>query len=185
MIREGTDGQSRGIWTTALTVSGGYRMSNLLRWATPSPALLAWALDVSGATVPAHHWDWRTPLCEWGLTPLVNSYTVWTLSPAAARQAMSQAVMAWVESPLTSSHLFIVPRFMQREFGKVDRHIEFLGQHSDLPLPLDFEPLVPFLLFHLPPFRRRVEDLRAVDTSPQPAAPWWVRSEVQLLRGLS
>lgn len=185
MIQEGTDGQSRGIWTTPLTVSGGYRMSNLFRWAPPSPALLMWALQASGAPVPATEWGWRTPQCEWRLTPLVNSYTVWTLSPTSARQAMSQAVMAWVESPLTSAHLFIVPRFMQREFGKVDNQIQFLGQHLDLPLPIDFGPLVPFLLFYLPPFRRRLEDLRPVDTSSKPPTPWWVRSEVQLLRGLS
>jgi hypothetical protein len=185
MIQEGTDGQSRGIWTTSLTVSGGYRMSNLFRWAPPSPSLLEWALHHSKSSIPALKWGWRTPQCEWRLTPLVNSHTVWTLSPTSARQAMSQAVMAWVESPLTSSHLFIVPRFMQREFGKVDNQIEFLGQHSDLPLPLDFGPLVPFLLFYLPPFCRRVEDLRPVDSSPKPPTPWWVRTEVQLLRGLS
>ena len=135
--------------------------------------------------MPATEWGWRTPQCEWRLTPLVNSYTVWTLSPTSTRQAMSQAVMAWVESPLTSAHLFIVPRFMQREFGKVDNQIQFLGQHLDLPLPIDFGPLVPFLLFYLPPFRRRLEDLRPVDTSSKPPTPWWVRSEVQLLRGLS
>lgn len=185
MCLEGTDGQSRGIWTNSLTVSGSYRVSDLTRWAPASPALLEWALSASGAPIPASSWGWRTPSCAWDLTPLVNSFTVWTLSPSTARQAMSQAIMAWVESPLTSAHLFVVPRFMQREFGRVDRQIQFLGQHSDLPLPIDFGPLVPFLLFYLPPFRRRVEDLRPVDSSPKPSAPWWVRTEVQLLRGLS
>lgn len=185
MIQEGTDGQSRGIWTTPLTVSGGYRVSDLFRWAPPSVTLLEWARDRAAIQTPTQYWTWQTPESDWGLTPLVNSHTIWTLSPHTARQAMTQAIRAWIESPLTSSHIFIVPRFMQREFGRVNSHIQFLAQHSDLPLPLDFGPLVPFLLFYLPPFRRRVEDLRPLDATPKAAAPWWVRSEVQLLRGLS
>ena len=97
---------------------------------------------------------------------------------------MNQAVCAWVEAPLQSSHLFIVPRFMQRDFGRVNAKIDFLGQHYDIPLPNGFGPMVPFLLFHLPSFSRRVEDLRPLDEAPRASAPWWVKREVDLLRRL-
>lgn len=185
MIGEGSDGQSRGVWATSLTISGGYRVSDLFRWAPPSDKILDWALRLSKDPTPASQWAWRDPTADWSLTPLVNSHTIWTLGPHTARQAMTQAVLAWVESPLASSHLFIVPRFMQRDFGRVNSHFSFLGQHLDVPLPVDFGPLVPFLLFHLPAFNRHTQELRPLDSTPKPSPPWWVRQEVEHVRGLS
>lgn len=48
MIGGGTDGQSREVWANALTIAGSYHVSDLFQWTPPSPALLSWALSLSG-----------------------------------------------------------------------------------------------------------------------------------------
>ena len=59
---------------------------------------------------------------------------------------MSAALMVWVELSLDTEHVFVVPRIMQREYGRVSKHIEFLGQFTDAPYAPDFLPMVPVLL---------------------------------------
>jgi len=57
---------------------------------------------------------------------------------------MSAALMVWVELSLDTEHVFVVPQIMQREYGRVSKHIEFLGQFTDAPYAPDFLPMVPY-----------------------------------------
>jgi hypothetical protein len=94
--------------------------------------------------------------------------------------------MAWVESPWDSSHLFLVPRIQQRSFGRVNKHVEFIGQFKEIPWGSTHSPLVPFVLYYLPPF---VHSLKTnsddgMDPSSKMRALQWVRDQVEHLRGL-
>lgn len=119
---------------------------------------------------------------------MLKRHCVWSVSPTVARQAFTTAALAWVESPLDSSHLFIVPRIMQRDFGRVNWHIIFLGQFDPKTVPHQAHPCrVPLLLFYLPPHRRCLESKPAprLDLPSFPKMPAWVTRQVSHMRGLS
>jgi hypothetical protein len=68
-----------------------------------------------------------------------------------ARQALITAALAWAELPLNSSLLFIVPRVMQRDFGRVNCHIQYIGQFPQ-GTAIPYSPLsCPFVIV-LPTF---------------------------------
>jgi hypothetical protein len=88
-----------------------------------------WATRHSGTTQsdPAT-WQWRTDDDDWVSSQLLHRCTLWAISPTTARQAMSSAALSWMESPLDSEHPFVVPRIHQRDFGRVNKHIVYVGQ---------------------------------------------------------
>jgi hypothetical protein len=88
---------------------------------------------------------------SWEPHNLMHNNTLWALSPGVVRQGFTAAIMAWVESPLDSSHLFLVPRIQQRSFGLVNKHVEFIGQFKEAPWGRAHSPLVPFVFYYLPP----------------------------------
>ena len=99
---------------------------------------------------------------------------------------MTHAALAWSESPLASCHLFVLPRIFQREFGRVNKYFEFLGQYDDphLDMRLPTHPL-PFLVFVCCPHRRRHSDLPSrVDSSPSFREPPWVTAQMASLHRL-
>jgi hypothetical protein len=81
----------------------------------------------------------------------MNTNTLWVLSPGVARQGSTAAVVVWVESPGDSSHLFLVPRIQQMSFGRVNKHVEFIGQFKEIPWGRAQSPIVPFVLYYPPP----------------------------------
>jgi len=184
MIRQGSDNLSRGVWVTPLNTSFENVAAAVFRPAPPSVPLLSHVVSLSGSPLPTSVWEWRTDLDDWRTSTMVGRHVVWSLSPSLARQGISAGVAAWVESPWNSSHIFIVPRVTPRAYGRVNRHVLFLGQVHDLPLPADFDPLVPFFVFYLPPFRKRLRAHADVDSAPRNRLPKWVQAQVDHLRGL-
>jgi len=187
MIVQGTDGLSRGLWMERLNQAAHDLPRALFRPAPCTPAILAWCLEqVHSVSSPAD-WRFEADLTAWQGSDLIGHRTLWCLSPLVARQGFSAAAHAWVESPLDSEHLFLVPRVLQRDFGRVNKHILFIGQFSDVPLNGAFSPLVPFVLFYLPRFRRELGPSgdTGMEPSPAPFAPRWVHHQVAHVRGLS
>jgi hypothetical protein len=82
---------------------------------------------------------------------MMHRNTFWILSPGVAIQGFTAAIMAWVESPWCSSHLFLVPIIQQRSFGRVKKHVEFIGQFKEIPWGRAHSPRVPFVLYYPPP----------------------------------
>ena len=188
MIAQGTDGQSRGVWVSPLSATDRNITADLFRPAPPSTPLLEWALAHIPNPQPMAAYQWITDTSCWLASTLVHRHSIWTLHPTTARQGFLAAVFAWIESPMDSSHIFVVPRLLQRDFGRVNKHILFLGQFDDVPLPSDFSPLVPFVLFYLPPHVRstkRLDDSSWLDQGPQRSCPEWVRTQMEYLRGVS
>jgi hypothetical protein len=65
--------------------------------------------------------------------------------------------MAWVEPPWDSSHLFLVPRIHQKIFGRVNKHVEFIGKFKEIPWGRAHSHFVPFVMYYLPPFVRSLK----------------------------
>ncbi len=190
MITQGTDGLSRGMVLQSFAASDGILpLLNIWRPAECSPALLAWALATANVpnTYRLRPWLFRQDLDDWSLTPLLHRFTFWCPSPHFGKQCILQALAAWVESPFDSGHLFLIPRIMQRDFGRVHKHVKFIGVFWDVPLT--FTPVVPFLLFYLPPFNRLAAYLEKsdaaanrVDTGPPLRPPTWVKQQIETLQ---
>jgi hypothetical protein len=194
MIQQGTDGLSRGIWRSPLAIDHSFDLRLLFAPVPNTPDIFKWACTVAGIPACDQHLDqWTRQLdhSDWSDDFLIQRWGFWTVRPSLGRQAMTAAVKAWVESPLDSQHLFILPRILQRSFGRVHKNIEFFGQHDPFPLPA-FEAylgLTPVLVFHLPKFRRQLSvtpcpDPDGMELPPLGRLPRWIARQVTHVRGL-
>ena len=177
MIAQGSDGLSRGHWISGLGHNASFDPGQLFLPVSFSTNLLHWVLDIvmtkSKHASELEHllevpWHAVGNYDNWSLDALLDKYCLWTVSPSLGRQAMTQAALAWSESPLQSAHIFVLPRIFQREFGRVNKYYEFLGQYDDpwVDPVMNPHPL-PLLVFVCCPHRRRHDDLPSrVDTPP-------------------
>ena len=191
MIEQGTDGLSRGVTMQSL---GSHRSNSLIpllwRAAPPSLALLQWVLAVLPPVYPPGvQWLLHTDFSDWTKTAMLNSFVFWCPSPGFAKQAILQALSVWVEAPTSCGHIFLVPRLLQRDFGRLSKFVLFHGQYNNLPLP--FTPLVPFVLYYIPPFDRlltyqlqRSQEDNRLDLPPD-SIPSWIRKEIDSLLRVS
>ena len=191
MIAQGTDGLSRGVTMQSL---GSHHSNSLIpllwRAAPPSPTLLHWILGVLPPLFPSNiSWLIQTDMTDWSRTTILNSFVFWCPSPGFAKQAILRALPVWVEAPTSGGHIFLVPRILQREFGRLSKFVLYHGQYTNLPLP--FTPLVPFVLFYIPPFDRlktyqlqREKQANRLDVPPD-SIPSWIRQEINCLLRLS
>lgn len=190
MISQGTDGLSRGVDMQALASHQSNSLVPFLcRPAHPTQELLHWALS-------RFHFSWpdntsflfQTDYSNWNRSRMLHQSVFWCVSPAFARQAILQALSIWIETPTECGHIFLVPRIFQRDFGRISKFVLYAGQYDSLPT--SFQPIVPFVLYILPPFNRREkfeEQLwraqQRVDLPPIPL-PFWIQDEIADLHGL-
>ena len=155
MITQGTDGLSRGVRLQALAAHQSDSLIPLMWRAAPvSSQLLNWVLtSLPPLWPPSTQWLVNTDFTDWSRSGMLKRCVFWSVSPSFARQAILQALSVWVETPTSCGHIFFIPRILQRDFGRLSKFVVFGGQHTNLPLPLT--PLVPFVLYFIPPFDRR------------------------------
>lgn len=190
MIREGTDGLSRGVTLQPFYEYEGNTLLPLLwRPAIPSNSLLLWALNKLGTQWESKSkWIFQTDYSNWSRGLMIGHNILWCVSPGFGKQAILQALYTWVETPTICGHIFIIPRILQREFGRVSKFVLFQGQYNDLPLP--FSPLVPFVLFYIPPFNRLREhhlnrQKQRLDTPTPHSIPKWIQKDINELHRVS
>jgi hypothetical protein len=151
MITQVTDDLSRGIWSNGFNTDFKYFAVQVFIPALPSPSLIEWALShIEIHEEYAPWWNVETDTSSWEPLKMIHTKTCRVLSPGFTRQGFTAAIMAWVEPPWDSSHLFLVPRIQQRRFGCVNKHVEFIGQFKEIPWGRTHSPLVPFVLFTSP-----------------------------------
>jgi hypothetical protein len=151
MITQGTDGLRRGIWPNGFNTYFKSFAIEVFLPAFPYLSMTKWAL--SHIEILEEHPPWcnvETDTSLWELNKLMHTNTFWVLSPRAARQGFTDAIMAWLESTWDSSHLFLVPRIQQRSLGRVNKHVEFIGKFKEIPWGRTHSPLFPFVLYYLP-----------------------------------
>jgi hypothetical protein len=120
----------------------------------PSLSLTKWALiHIEIHEKYAPWWNVETDTSLWEPNNFMHTKIFWVLSPGVARQGFTAFIMAWVEPPWDSSHLFLVPRIQQRSFGRINKHVEFIGQFKEIPWVRTHSPLLTFVLYYPhPPF---------------------------------
>jgi hypothetical protein len=158
MITQGTDGLSRGIWANVFNTYFKSFAVEVFLPALPSLSLKKWVLshiEIHEDCVP--WWNVETDTSSWEPEKLMHTNTFWVLSPGVSRQGFTAAIMVWVEPPWDSSHLFLVPRIQQRSFGRINKHVEFIGQFKEIPWGRAHSPLFPFVLYYLPHFARSLK----------------------------
>jgi hypothetical protein len=97
-------------------------------------------------------WDIDTDTTSWEPKKMMHKNTFWVISPGVAIQGFSAAIMARVESPRYSSHLFLFPWIQQRNVGQVNKHFEFIGQFKEVPWGAGTLVSCPFCSLLTPPF---------------------------------
>jgi hypothetical protein len=187
MLTQGTYGLSRGGWVNGFNTDFKSFTVEVLLPVLPSLSLTKWAISHIGIHEEyAPWWNVETDTRSWEPHDMMHRNTLWVLSPGDAGQGFTLAIMAWVESPWYSSHLFLVPRIQQRSIGRVNKHVEFIGQFKEIPWERAHSTLVPFVLYYLPPFIHslRPNSDNVMDQSSKIRAPQWIRDQVEHVRGL-
>ena len=157
MIRQGTDGLSRGIWMAPFRdrLSPLEETLRVFRAAPVTPSVLNWISEFMSVNVP------RLPVervilsdfDDWDLRACMQRTTFGFPSPQMARQMITHVIMAWVECPHDTAGVFLVPRVFQRWWRRTNKALMWalMIKAGDL-YPSDvFEAEIPFILLILPP----------------------------------
>jgi hypothetical protein len=109
-----------------------------------------WAVSRVGTRVPLSELNVETDLSAWATPYLLRRQSImWLVNPLVARQAVIRALVTWVESPLDSQHLFLIPPVIQRDYGCINKHVSLVEQFHPLPPMYGVRTKnVPFILFH-------------------------------------
>ena len=123
MIREGTDGLNRGVSMQPLYRYEGNSLLPLLwRAASPSTSLLDWAQSkIKTPWNSTATWLFQEDYTDWSRSKMLGHNVLWCVTPGFGKQAILQALYTWIETPTICGHIFIIPRIMQREFGRVSK----------------------------------------------------------------
>jgi hypothetical protein len=183
MILQGTDGQSRGLWMAPERRIEGINQE-LFNPISYSPKLGEWALEeLDLPPQPLLHLSFQDPQAN---SNIRGRLTIWTPPPECGRQVISTFLQSWVQSPRDTSGIFIIPRIMQRQWGRVAKYVQERGVYHAglLPDPYRFQAHLPFVLLYVPPhtpiMRRDRMEL------PAPAQPkGWHKHQAEQVRGLS
>jgi hypothetical protein len=70
---------------------------------------------------------------------------------------MRRALMCWVELHMDLKHIFLVPQVLQNNYGRVNKHVNLLVQPPLPPICGPQPRAIPFLISHLPRFRRQID----------------------------
>lgn len=183
MIYQGTDGQSRGLWMAPERRVAGMNQE-LFNPIVYSSKLGEWALEeLNLPPQPLLHLSFQDPTAN---AKIRGRLTVWTPPPECGRQVIRTFLQSWVQSPGDTSGIFLIPRIMQRQWGRVAKYVQERGVYHAglLPDPYRFHSHLPFVLLyvpqHLPVLRRDRMEL------PAPTQPkGWHKHQAEQVRGLS
>lgn len=186
MISQGTDGLSRGIWTSLLHETVDQQRLNAAIFAPTAPdwGLIRRVAPLLG--LDSIRWQespWEAPLPG---KALLHRGTVYFPPPELAQANIVRFLEAWVESAHDTCAIFVVPRVVTSRWRNLSRYVQEWGEipASDLnnppvlPIPIVILYVLPHVRM-LPPRRERMD----------PNIPAKLRKaherEVEALRGLS
>jgi hypothetical protein len=192
MIRQGTDGISRGVWLSPIHAhqDSTSLMTDLFAPVRFNEQLIARVCvsdpDHASALENWTHMTWSQP---WIAREQFNRLSVWTPPPEMASQTLSFVLQSWVERPYTTSALFFIPRILQREWRKLSRHLLELTPLLPTTNPTRQHPqahLLPVTVLFLPKFvpSLSLPNCR-MDGFTVPKHARWHRQQADVLRGLS
>jgi hypothetical protein len=106
-------------------------------------------------------------LNDWKFQNIHAQLSFWTPSPELARQAICTFLDAWVEDPLITAGIFVIPRVMQRDWGYLSKHILEVTvlYPRELPYALQYDSQIPLVVLYIPRYVRTLPMLDRVDQS--------------------
>lgn len=182
IIREGTDGLSRGVWITPLqgSIPREILMPAIFAPLPFDPTLVHHYVSEE---IPNYHraerrpgredhprWEGRRWDSTWETTDAIDQLTVWFPPPEAARALISFLLDCYVERPLSTSALLFIPRIMMASWRGLSKKItELPVLHPDVA-DLAFPPIlpIPVTVLYLPPHHRSPPSHNRLDKPPPP-----------------
>jgi hypothetical protein len=117
IILQTTDRLSRGIWGSSLhdRVDQQAILSEIFAPVPMCPTLGDWACRQAGFSpdIPWFHRRWGRP---WDYYTIADRLTLWAPPPEIACQRLHFLFRTYVEAPLTTAALLIIPRILQRRW---------------------------------------------------------------------
>jgi hypothetical protein len=182
MIVQGTDGQSRGIWVAPERRPEGVNQA-LFEPVAPTAGLMQWALAEAG-------FDSANFIVGSLADPLqvndaAHKTSIWFPPPECGRQYITHFLRMWVQHPWTTSAVFIIPRILQKQWGRISRYVEEMGvYHSQLlPHPLAFDSPLPFVVLRVAPHTDTLRKPR-LDRTARPFSARFHQRQAEEVRGL-
>ena len=182
LIMQGTDGLSRGVWLSPQRQFVGIN-SAIFQPVPYTVQLHSWVMDL--LHLPRNQGYHIGSDLSWVPRAIRHQLTFWTPPPELARQALVTFLQAWVQSPRTTSAVFLVPRILQRQWGRVSRHVQEVGTFRPQLLPplVSYPSLFPFVVLYVPPFVPMLGPSR-LDKPPVAKPNNWHRRQAEEVRGL-
>ena len=187
MIRQGTDGLSRGIWASPLhnLVDSQHLTARLFAPVPFSSRLVTEYVTWAGLT----SWTFKPWDHVWDAVSCFGLLTVWFPPPELARQLLIFLLSMWVEQARTTSALLFIPRIVPAFWHGLSRHIvewpTIYPAQSPAHSYLNLEFPIPVVILYLGP---HIPALPSPSTSMEPfpntATTRWHRARAQEMRGL-
>jgi len=182
MIKQGTEGLSRGVWVAPSRRPQGFNQA-LFEAVPYSEALGAWAASCVYSKEQPKYLD---PTDLLTVDQGQGILTIWNPPPECARQTIASFLFMWVQNPQNTEGLFLVPQNLQRQWGRISRHVREVGVfHSEvLPTNCAFPSHLPFVLLHVTPHQHSLRKPRLDGNSRAPRKNWH-NHQAEEVRGLS
>jgi hypothetical protein len=188
MIDQRTDGLSRGLRLTG----GGFKRTpreetrRIFEGLPVTARTIGWARREIAPFLRHTSCSYVEGTQAWTFRQIVGRATLWFPAPEWAHQLIDAVVNAWTEQPWGTEAFFIIPRVFQRDWGRVSKHIQELGQHASDTIPDYGETTdIPCILLHLPCYVRTLPLPRWMDGPARPPGTEWHQEQAEYVRGLS
>jgi hypothetical protein len=133
-----------------------------------SPDVTAWAVNQVGYwDIPCHYRSWN---CWWDPAECFDRLTLWCPPPEVAPQLLYFLLQCYVERPLSTAMLVVLPRTLQRKWSRPSRHVVEIGvyQRAEVPFVNRSFLTIPIILLLIPFHVRTLPPTRLDTASPSP-----------------
>jgi hypothetical protein len=171
LIRQGTDGLSRGIW-----LSPNNTIGIGLTWMQQALQAVEWSCQLYNTIIQFAPANWHYFTHD-SLSPstVLHAATVWCPLPEIAQQILSLLLVWWLEAPYTTQCAVIVPRVLQRWWSKVSKHVE------SIELPLCTSQGIPIFLLLVTTHSLVLPPIR-LDSATEPLNKEWHLQQAEAVR---
>jgi hypothetical protein len=187
IIIQMTDGLSRGIWSSALHdhVPQQVILAEIFVNLPLSPDVGDWARSQVGLP-PSIPWKYRRWDSQWKFDLVIDQLTIWVPPPKLAAQLLRFLLLSYVESPLATACMILIPRVLPRRWSRISRTIVEIGtyQRDSIPFGCHTSLTIPAVLLDLPFHVRSLPDIDRLDSSPTSAAQKLHETAASHLRGM-
>jgi hypothetical protein len=153
LITEGTDGLSRGIWISALHKKPDRRelLAEIFAPVPFTPDVGHWVMNEVGFP-PSTPWSHRSWELEWRSDDIFDRLTIWAPPPEVAPQLIYALLQLYVERPLTTAMIILLPRVLQKRWSRASRCVHEIGCYPRnlLPLAHSSSLTIPVVVLYIP-----------------------------------